>query len=75
MMTVQCCKCKRLRLGDEWVEPLEHKLQHASHTYCPQCADETRLEYFSALASQARQPGAAFVSRLLRGSLAASPSS
>ena len=37
-MTIQCCMCKRVRVGDDWEAPHE---SHAtpSSTYCPVCFD------------------------------------
>ena len=39
-LKVQCCMCKRVRVGDEWLSPvnritLDDKI---SHGYCPTCA-------------------------------------
>ena len=52
-MTVQCCKCKRVRESGQWSAPLPTLLQgNVSHTYCPACADECYIELFSAQASQ-----------------------
>jgi hypothetical protein len=43
-MTVQCCKCKRVRAANEWSKP--HEIMHdaVSHTYCPDCLSVTRAE-------------------------------
>lgn len=43
-MVAQCCQCKRVRAGDEWI--LAHgKLEDAlTHTYCPVCYQAIRKE-------------------------------
>ncbi|MCC6795372.1 MAG: hypothetical protein IT366_09660 [Candidatus Hydrogenedentes bacterium] len=61
-MTVQCCKCKRLRALDQWSAPLPALLQgDVSHTYCPDCADHTYIELFSAQASKSTEREALFL--------------
>ncbi|HRI88015.1 MAG TPA: hypothetical protein PLJ47_13900 [Candidatus Hydrogenedentes bacterium] len=53
-MTVQCCKCKRIRFEAQWSAPAATLLQgNVSHTYCPACADECHIELFSTQASRA----------------------
>jgi hypothetical protein len=44
-MQVQCCVCKKLRVGRSWVKPSEDVSQHdLSHGYCPACLDKARKE-------------------------------
>ena len=43
-MTIQCCKCKKVRVGDEWVRPGGAPDANTSHTYCPVCLEVTVLE-------------------------------
>lgn len=43
-MTIQCCKCKKVRVGDEWVRPGGAPDGNTSHTYCPVCLKVTVLE-------------------------------
>ena len=43
-MTIQCCKCKKVRVGDEWVRPGGAPDANTSHTYCPVCLEATVLE-------------------------------
>ena len=45
-MTVQCCKCKKLRVKGEWIRPSTVPSDMVSHTYCPRCLEETRSEMF-----------------------------
>jgi len=39
-MIVQCCICKQVRKGKQWVQPDPVALadEHISHGYCPACA-------------------------------------
>ncbi|MCC6154504.1 MAG: hypothetical protein IT367_12130 [Candidatus Hydrogenedentes bacterium] len=61
-MTVQCCKCKRLRADGQWSAPAPALLQgEVSHTYCPVCADHTYIELFSAQASKSTAREALFL--------------
>lgn len=41
-ITVQCCVCKKIRTGSEWItqEKAEIAEELVSHGYCPKCADE-----------------------------------
>ncbi len=64
-MTVQCCQCKRILLKKAWTYPQQAIQDHVSHTYCPSCELETRLRFFSELASQVPQTKAAILARLL----------
>ena len=43
-MTVQCCKCKKVRVDDEWVRPGGAPDANTSHTYCPVCFEMTISE-------------------------------
>lgn len=52
-MTVQCCKCKRVRVGDAWTFPQGRPDGPVSHSYCPSCADLFLIEIFSSQASRA----------------------
>ncbi len=43
-MTIQCCKCHKVKLGSEWTR-LPGVVQGAvSHTYCPVCLADTLKE-------------------------------
>ena len=39
-MIIQCCLCRQVRSGKEWVVPEASDLTdpHVSHGYCPACA-------------------------------------
>lgn len=38
-MTVQCCSCKKVRDGKQWVDARDSDFdQGVSHGYCPVCA-------------------------------------
>ena len=50
-MTVQCCKCKRIRLAGDWVPRTGAPEGPASHSYCPDCLLETNVEMFNERAS------------------------
>lgn len=64
-MTIQCCKCKRLRNGQEWTETVGSLEGPVSHSYCPACLTETRIEHFSELASSSAHASAGTVAALL----------
>ena len=66
MMTVQCCKCKRIRNGALWVAPDPAPEGPVSHTYCPSCYLESCLEFFSAEASRACSASAAALSQIIQ---------
>lgn len=42
-MTIQCCMCKRVRVGDGWETPNEPQSTPSS-TYCPACFDRYSRE-------------------------------
>ncbi len=50
-MTVQCCKCKRIRVGGCWLPESAALEAPASHSYCPECLFETSIEMFNERAS------------------------
>ena len=70
-MTVQCCKCKRLKDGADWFEAAEAPTGPISHTYCPDCLEITHLEFFTAQASCSPVHSASVVNHLV-STLAAS---
>jgi len=43
-MTIQCCKCKKVLVNDEWVVGGDSPRADISHTYCPVCLESTVLE-------------------------------
>jgi len=43
-MTIQCCKCRRIREKGEWNRPPARLAGDISHTYCPACYDECLAE-------------------------------
>jgi len=44
-MTVQCCRCKKLRIDDQWIRPRGAQDAQPSHTYCPLCLETTIAEF------------------------------
>jgi hypothetical protein len=60
-MVVQCCLCRRVRNGKQWVEPTPTDLvdEHVSHGYCPVCAAKAFAEIQDLLASKSYTPRAA----------------
>jgi hypothetical protein len=68
-MTIQCCRCKRVRNGEEWTPPGVASLEAVSHTYCPTCLDESMAEMKAELSEAPRT--AHGVSRFLRHALGA----
>ena len=51
-MTVQCCKCKRVRAGGVWMRIPTPQPGPVSHSYCPVCEEECYIELFSHQASR-----------------------
>lgn len=43
-MTVQCCKCKKVRVSDQWMKETVADTKSVSHTYCPDCLSVAREE-------------------------------
>lgn len=45
-MKVQCCVCKNIEEGDQWIAPALDALtgEPISHGYCPVCADDAFRE-------------------------------
>ncbi|MBU1129221.1 MAG: hypothetical protein KJ949_01155 [Nanoarchaeota archaeon] len=49
-----CCRCKKIRINDNWIskdefpelykDMLEGYKNNLTHTYCPPCNDECRLQ-------------------------------
>ena len=53
-MTVQCCKCHKVRVDDHWVDlPRPVRLSgQVSHGYCPKCAEEAFAEIHKHITAQ-----------------------
>jgi hypothetical protein len=64
-MTIQCSKCKRVRHGETWHAPDRMLRGPVSHSYCPHCFLEVRVEYFAEAASHAALNEATLLSDLL----------
>ena len=43
-MTIECCKCKRVKEEGEWKRPAIVPADSISHTYCPACLAATTAE-------------------------------
>jgi hypothetical protein len=65
IMKVQCCQCKRIRVGDQWMQNHAALILGASHTYCPVCASAASIEIFDFHASRASLQDCQAVDRLL----------
>ena len=65
-MTIQCCKCKRIRVDGQWFTSAEPLGSDVSHTYCPTCAELFLVEAFSAFASDSSRSAASRLMRLLK---------
>lgn len=50
-MTVQCCKCKRIRVNGRWLPAASAAGCAVSHSYCPECLFEANVEMFNERAS------------------------
>ena len=44
-MTVQCCKCKKVKYKTDWVAVAGTLSGGVSHGFCPACLEETRAEF------------------------------
>ena len=44
-MTVQCCRCKKVREEKRWVVPTGALPEQVSHGFCPDCLAATRKEF------------------------------
>lgn len=66
-MTVQCCKCNRIRVRGRWLAvAINPRRISVSHTYCPRCHDECQIELFSDQASRCTTAGALVLSATVR---------
>jgi hypothetical protein len=70
-MTVQCCKCKRIRVNGHWLPATSAKPGSTSHSYCPECLFEATVEMFNERASAT---GLRHARDLLNGLAIAAPS-
>jgi len=43
-MTVQCCKCRKLKIDGEWTRASKPPEGCVSHTYCPVCLAQVLAE-------------------------------
>ena len=55
-----------MKLHGRWVYATQHIHESVSHGYCPECADATKLEFFSERASQATHVRAGQLNDLLQ---------
>ncbi len=44
-MTVQCCKCQKIRVAGRWMSNEGLLRGDISHGYCPVCLEETLEEF------------------------------
>ena len=60
-MVVQCCLCRQVRKGKQWVDALPGDLadEHVSHGYCPVCAAKAFAEIQDLLNAKSCAPRAA----------------
>ncbi len=70
-MTVQCCKCKKVRDNGQWTDrPLTiQESKVVSHAYCDRCFVECYIEIFASEASLADCSGAGAVQEALKSSI------
>lgn len=50
-MTVQCCVCKRVKQENEWVGRMLQPTLNVSHSYCPQCFEDSKLVMLTEMAA------------------------
>jgi len=64
-MVIQCCICKRIRVGEEWVDLAADGVPEApiSHSYCPGCA-ASAFDEVTALAVRRRDYEAASLAKV-----------
>ena len=43
-MTIQCCKCFKIKSDNQWTPKNVMLGGEVSHTYCPECRDHTLAE-------------------------------
>lgn len=45
-IVVKCCRCQRVKVGDEWVREHDARRAHArySHSFCPVCLVKVHAE-------------------------------
>lgn len=43
-MTIQCCKCKKIRADGKWISLGRTLHDGVSHSYCPACLDRAIAE-------------------------------
>lgn len=55
-MTVQCCKCKKVKSSRGWARPAGVLDGDVSHTYCPVCFKQARAEIMEEI-QWSRAPG------------------
>jgi hypothetical protein len=45
-LTVQCCRCKKIRIDNLWLDlPVEKENQDISHGICPDCTEVLYPDY------------------------------
>ncbi len=54
-MKVQCCRCKKFRVGKEWEALEAPPSDKISHGFCPPCLTQTRKEYEAEMRAFARE--------------------
>lgn len=45
VMTIQCCKCKKVHVDKEWIALPFGPGGAISYSYCPKCLAQTRAEF------------------------------
>jgi len=53
-MTVQCCRCKKVKHEADWVAIASPLSGAVSHGFCPVCYEKTRAEYSAEAQAVAR---------------------
>lgn len=43
-MLVRCCVCERVKADDRWVHGSDSEDPMVTHTYCPKCHQQVKLE-------------------------------
>jgi len=56
-MTIQCCKCHKVKVADEWTQSAVAHHDAVSHTYCPVCFVEAQSAIQAEQRMHKRKPG------------------
>ena len=56
-MTIQCCQCRKVKQGREWVPVHADTLENVSHGYCPRCLADAEEQLRARIRASRKRPG------------------